>query len=254
MTDILELIKTCSRNELFDNSDFLNAVNTYIVNYIEKEIKKAGNADDQYVWIKQNLFDEDNRFNVATIQDYFENEDMEDDEDDTLKSALNDYADWTCIYSDIEYIYDNLKTELDIEEEEEEEEKEEEEEEEHYCDVEGHENELLTFSKRLGYDCAICQAPENRCKECEQFKGDCGCNEEEEEDYNKYKNAFNDLGFTMEYILGRTINLNDDNDISEAMELVGEIHEKENTEKNFTEWIKEKTEKMKKQRTEKTAD
>ena len=119
MTDILKTINTNTKIELFGNSEFLDTINAYIVNYIEKEIKKAGNAEKQYVWIKQNLFDEDNLFNVVTLEEYFEQEILDNDEDDLLKIALTEYADWSCIYSDIEYIYEELKTKLNIEEEEE---------------------------------------------------------------------------------------------------------------------------------------
>jgi hypothetical protein len=44
-----------------------------------------------------------------------------------------------------------------------------------FCDH--HPEVALTYTKGLQWDCEVCQAPENRCEDCQTFKGDCECNE-----------------------------------------------------------------------------
>lgn len=49
-----------------------------------------------------------------------------------------------------------------------------------YCDVPGHENEPLTWTKRLGWDCELCTHEDNECDECNNRKDCCECDEDDE--------------------------------------------------------------------------
>ena len=44
-----------------------------------------------------------------------------------------------------------------------------------FCDH--HPEVALTYTKGLHWDCEVCQAPENRCEDCQTFKGDCECSD-----------------------------------------------------------------------------
>tara|TARA_R110000868_G_scaffold367826_1_gene630815 strand:- start:1018 stop:1908 length:891 start_codon:yes stop_codon:yes gene_type:complete len=48
------------------------------------------------------------------------------------------------------------------------------------CD--NHPEEQLVWCKRLGWDCMICQAPKNRCEDCQAYKEDCDCDSDSDDE------------------------------------------------------------------------